>query len=463
MVGLSSGRGRENNAVALQNYRLPPLISKPTHPRQKSSSRLRRDLWVSTADGTAYSVMVGCGEIYLPAFALALGLGPVAAGLMASLPVLVAAVVQLITPVAVARLGSNRNWVIGCTIVQSLSFLPLIFWAVRGEATFIELIIAASLYWSAGMAGTPAWNSWMGALIPSQVRAVYFAQRNRLGQLATLIGFVTAGLLLQLADRYGMTLQAFAALFTIAGVSRIVSTLCLVACREVPHRDLEEPECQPPPTSSRKLACPWHHLQRTLGAIAVSPAGALLAYLWSLAFAAQFSAPYFTPYMLDDRRFSYVAYMLVIGVGLLSKAVAMPAFGRLVTRIGSVRLLRLGGIAIIPLSALWLISSQVAFLVGVQVVAGICWASYELAAALLFFDAVQHRQRTGVVTIHNLGLSIATLAGAALGGGMLRWLGEDQTAYFAVFAISSLLRIASLPFLFRVRHANSRNSKRRDE
>lgn len=402
--------------------------------------------------------MVGCGEIYLPAFALALGLGPVAAGLMASLPVLVAAVVQLITPLAVARLGSNRNWVIGCTAVQSLSFLPLIFWAIRGEATFVELIIAASLYWSAGMAGSPAWNSWMGALIPSQVRAVYFAQRNRLGQLATLIGFVTGGLLLQLADRSGMTLQAFAALFAIAGVSRMVSTLCLVACREVPYRDRDGHDDVALASSGRKTGHPLHHLRRTLGAIAVSPAGALLAYLWSLAFAAQFSAPYFTPYMLDDRRFSYLAYMLVIGVGLLSKAVAMPAFGRLVTRIGSVRLMRIGGIAIIPLSALWLVSSQVAFLVGVQVVAGICWASYELAAALLFFDAVQHRQRTGVVTIHNLGLSIATLGGAAMGGAVLKWLGEDQTAYFTIFAISSLLRVATLPLLVRLRHAESRHS-----
>jgi hypothetical protein len=430
------------------------LISKPAaHPRQKSSSRLRRDLWVSTADGTAYSVMVGCGEIYFPAFALALGLGPVAAGLMASLPVLIAAVVQLVTPLAVARLGSNRNWVIGCTTVQSLSFVPLIVWALRGDATFFELIVAASVYWSAGMAGSPAWNSWMGALIPSQVRAVYFAQRNRLGQLATLAGFVAAGLALQVADRSGLSLQAFAALFAVAGVSRGVSTLCLIACREVPHRDREgegEPTAAP---AARKPGQPLNHLRRTLAAIAVSPAGALLAYLWSLAFAAQFSAPYFTPYMLDDRGFSYLSYMLVIGVGLFSKAAAMPVFGRLVTRIGSVRLLQIGGMAIIPLSALWLVSADVGFLVGVQVVAGIAWASYELAAALLFFDAVQHRQRTGVVTIHNLGLSIATLGGAAAGGAVLKWLGENQTAYLTIFVVSSLLRILTLPLLRRVRHA----------
>lgn len=395
--------------------------------------------------------MVGCGEIYLPAFALALGLGPVAAGLVASLPVLVGAVVQLITPLAVRRLGSNRNWVIACTTLQSLSFVPLVVWAIRGEATFLELIVAASVYWMAGMAGSPAWNTWMGALIPAQVRAVYFAQRNRLGQLATLAGFVTAGLVLQSADRVGMSLAAFAGLFSLAAISRIVSTVCLVACREIPHREGDEAEESAEHQTFVRRASPFHHVRRTLGAIANSPAGSLLAYLWSFAFAAQFSAPYFTPYMLDDRGFSYFSYMLVVGVGLLSKAAAMPAFGRLVTRISSVGILRVGGIATIPLSALWLVSDNVGYLIGVQVVAGICWASYELAAVLLFFDAVQHRQRTGVVTIHNLGLSIATLGGAASGGALLRWLGEDQTAYFVVFLISSLLRILTLPLLARVR------------
>ena len=46
-------------------------------------------------DAAAYSVMVGCGETYLPAFALALGLGPIVAGMVASVPLLVGATVQL--------------------------------------------------------------------------------------------------------------------------------------------------------------------------------------------------------------------------------------------------------------------------------------------------------------------------------------------------------------------------------
>jgi len=71
--------------------------------------------------------------------------------------------------------------------------------------------------------------------------------------------------------------------------------------------------------------------------------------------------------------------------------------------------------------------------------------------ALLFFDAVPHRDRTAVVTIYNLGLAIATVAGATAGGLLLRALGEDSQAYVTVFAVSSLLRVATVPLLRRVR------------
>ncbi|MFM7163085.1 MAG: hypothetical protein ACKO3P_22255, partial [Planctomycetaceae bacterium] len=39
------------------------------------------------------------------------------------------------------------------------------------------------MYWAAGMAGAPAWNAWMGTLIPEEMRTAYFAPHcvNRCG------------------------------------------------------------------------------------------------------------------------------------------------------------------------------------------------------------------------------------------------------------------------------------------
>jgi MFS family permease len=398
---------------------------------------------VSTADAAAFSVMVGCGETYLPAFALALGMGPVDAGLIASVPVLVGAVVQLVTPLGIARLGTNRGWVIACTTIQSLSFLPFVFWAVRGHARLWELLLAASIYWAAGMAGAPAWNSWMGNLIPARMRTAYFARRNRLGQFGVFVGFVAGGVILQLGERNGLTLDAFAVLFAVAGICRLVSTGLLASCRE-----LKRPTWD---AASSTAALPLlHRLRAALAEIAVAPSGALVAFVCSFAFACQFAGPYFTPYLLHEMGFSYGAFMLVVGTNFLGKALALPALGRLGSRIGSLGLLWLGSLSIIPLALFWLPSANVWYLVGVQLFAGACWAAYELAVVLLFFEAVSHQERTGVVTVYNLGLAVATLAGAGAGGLLLRALGEDRTAYFILFAVSSLLRLAMIPLLRRV-------------
>lgn len=388
----------------------------------------------------AFSVMVGCGETYFAAFALALGLGPVAAGMVAAVPVLVGAVIQLAAPLGVARLGSNRRWVIACTIVQASCFVPMVAWALRGHATLWELLVAASVYWSAGMAGVPAWTSWMAALVPGHLRTSYFAHRNRLGQFGVFLGFVASGLVLQWGEARQAVLPTFAAMFGVAAAARLVSTACLWSCREPrrPHDNAAEPL----PIARRVSAA----LRRMVG----SRSGPLVAYLCCFVFGAQMAAPYFTPYMLRELGFSYHAFMLVVGTSFLAKAVLLPSIGRLASRLGSLRLLGLASLAIVPLALLWLPSPHVAYLCGVQVAAGACWAAYELAVMLVFFEEFDERERTGIVTVYNLGIAVATVAGAGCGGLLLRTLGETWQAYATVFAVSCVARLAALPILRRI-------------
>jgi len=441
-----SSRHRPSDSSAARPLALSPASSSPPVERPvlpvdgRSSTQLRRDLWVSTADGAAYSLMVGFGETYLPAFALALGQGAVAAGLLASAPLVVGAVVQLLTPAGAARVGSNRWWVIGCTALQAVSFLPLIWWAVRGSATLGQLLVAASLYWTAGMAGVPAWNAWMAALVPVPLRTGYFAQRNRLGQLGLFIGFAAGGLLLQAGERRGLVLPAFAVVFGIAAACRVASTAFLCACSE--PRSCE--------ANGSATAMP-RSLVDTLRDMRSGSSGRFVVAVCCFVFGAQIAAPYFAPYMLRDRGFSYLAFMVVMATSFLAKVMALPWLGRLASRIGSVRLLWLASTAITPLSLLWLVSDQVANQIGVQVLARGCWAAYELAVSLLLFEAIGDRERAGVVSVYGLAVAVATVAGAGCGGVLLRALGEDRDAYFALFIASSLVRLFALPLARDVR------------
>ena len=87
---------------------------------------VRRDLRLSLGDASGYGAMAGVAEVYLPAFGLALGMSPVLAGLLASVPLLAGGVLQLVAPRAIARTRSLRGWVVGCTALQALAFVPLI-------------------------------------------------------------------------------------------------------------------------------------------------------------------------------------------------------------------------------------------------------------------------------------------------------------------------------------------------
>jgi MFS family permease len=427
----------------LKLFRLPPRGS------------LERDLTVGTIDAAAYSVMVGCGETYFPAFALAVGGSPLVVGMVASVPLLVGALIQLASPLAISRVGGHRRWVILCTMIQATAFVPMVWWALRGHANAWQLLAATSLYWGAGMAAVGAWYPWMAGLIPGRLRATYFAKRNRMAQAAVLVAFVSAALLLQAEVTRDKALVGFAILFTVAAIARLVSTSCLVATREQPIGRKGTPESKPALGIMARIRAGWRGLH-------AGQAGRLVAFLCCFTFGIQLAAPYFTPYMLKAIGFSYGQFLVVIAAGILVKALLLPVIGKLGSRIGPWRLLRYAALSIVPLSLLWLPSSEVPWLVCVQLLAGTCWAAYELATGLLLFEVAGDRERGHIVGIYNLGFAVATVAGAGCGGMLLRWLGEDRSAYAAVFAASALVRLLAVPLLLRLRKTEP-NALRKDQ
>ena len=137
-------------------------------PLAKEAAVLRRDLALVHTDAIAASIMVGTGETYIAAFALALGLGDIVAGYAASGPFLAGAVLQLVSPWGVRRLGSHRRWVVLCALLQAASFIPLCAAALHGSLSALGLLLIATFYWATGMATGPAWSTWVGTLDPAQ-------------------------------------------------------------------------------------------------------------------------------------------------------------------------------------------------------------------------------------------------------------------------------------------------------
>jgi MFS family permease len=406
--------------------------------------------------------MIGLGETYFAAFALVLGTGETFAGLVATLPMLAGATLQLATPKFLAKQRSYKKWVVACVCLQAAALLSMPLAAFfSGSLAAVCIFTAATFYWAGSQASGPAWNTWVEELIPRRLRARFLAFRARISQACTLGGFVFGGLALQAGKSSGWLLAAFTLIFLIGSSCRFTSAWFLnrhsepsrgrYSMRQVPLREV------------------FLRSHKTGGT-------SIVLYLLAMQAAVQISGPYFAPYMLGQREMSYLGYMVLVGIGYLGKVIALPLWGRVAHRAGARRLLWIGGTSIVPIAGLWLfsdlfagwrtscvleagvatipvdLSAEFIYLGLVQLISGIVWAAYELAMLLMFFEAIPRQDRASVMTYYNFGNAAAQVAGGLIGAAILQIGQESHMAYLAVFGFSSLVRLSTVPLLRSVNH-----------
>lgn len=382
--------------------------------------------------------MVGLGESYLAAFALACGHGEAAAGLVAAAPMLAGAALQLATPALAPRFGSLKRWVIVCAALQAAVFVPLALGAWSGGVGLIALFALASAYWAFGLGTGPAWNAWIGELVPNILKAGFFARRTRASQIGTFAGLAAAGILLRWGGGLmpaARPLGTFALIFAAAFLARAISVGCL---------------------SRHSLGTPIPAGFRSLGfgeflrRIAAGGEGRFVRYVLCVQLAAQIAGPFYTPFMLKEAGFSYFTYMSLLAVALLGRVVALPLVGRIAKRYGVHVTLRIGGVGIVFATLLWAISQSVPYLMVAQFAAGAVWACYELSVFLIFLDTIPAHERTSMLSWYNFLHAAATMGGALIGGWLLAYLGHDHDAYLSLFVVSSALRATTVVLLWRL-------------
>ncbi|MFN8178819.1 MAG: hypothetical protein U0167_12895 [bacterium] len=396
---------------------------------------LRRNLRAIFAEGAAYSVMVGVGETYIPAFVLALGMGEVASGLISTIPLLAGGLIQLAAPSGVRRVGSPRTWSLMGAGAQAAGFVPLAVGAWIGGMPGALVFASATLYWGAGMAIGPAWNVWVERLVPPFLRARYFARRSSVAQLCVLIGLLVGGLTLQFTAAHGKALVGFGILFTLAAAARFYSIRYFVIQTDVK------------PGTFAVRGFPALTLLRKM------PSGAgprLLGYMLALTATVMIAGPFFSAYMLRQLALPYWTYMAIVGTSIAAKVVALPFLGAFARRFGLGKLLRLAWVGIMPMAALWLVSDRVEYLIALQIFSGVAWAAHEYATFLLLFDTIRAEHRTSVLTAYNLGNAVATVAGSLVGGWLFERVGSGIAGYRTLFAASSLLRLACVVLMLQV-------------
>lgn len=386
---------------------------------------MRRNLNLSLWDAFFFSIMVGAGESYLPAFALSIGFSETMTGLFSTVPLAAGAMVQLLTPFGLRWVGSVRRWVVGATCIQALSLLPLVFWKELGLQSSLSLFMIAAVYWGAGFAAGPVWNRWMADIVPDEVSPSFFAKRLSITQYGILAGLLMSGFALQYNVDFGIFTSAFSVIFLVAFASRASSSLIL-SKKEDSHREV-----------SRQKGL--RNVARSLAS--GSYERSLLWFLFLFSAAIFISSPFVNPFLLKQLNLDSKTYTFSLIALFVGKIVGYSLTHRYLRNVSSERTLMIGALGIAPMPALWMFCTGGLSAATLQFSSGLCWGVYESALTLILFRRVSSESKVALLSIINFVQCAAILGGSLLGGWILKVFGENFQAYVVVFGWSSLLRL----------------------
>lgn len=403
---------------------------------------INKSLRYSIKDGIFHSVMVGFGESFFSAFAVFLKANNLQLGLLGSLPQTLGSLSQLFTNRIMDFFKSRKKVVCLGVLLQALTYLPIALLFMFDNFKIAYLLFFISIYWIFGTILSPAWNSWIGDLVPSEKRGQYFGKRNKLTGMFSFISFITAGYILQIFSSNKSTQYiGFIIIFLLAFLSRIFSLAYLIRSYEPKYISVKE---------ARFTFTEFIKQARFRNY------GLFVIYLCTMNFSIYIAAPFFTPYMLNSLHFSYTMFTLVSASALVTKFIMMPIWGNLTDKHGSKKVLVITGLLMPILPLLWTFSTDLKYIILVQIYSGFIWAGFEIASFNFIFDSTSPQKRATCIAYYNVLNGVCILTGAMLGGLLVRYNNLFGSKYYLVFIISFILRYASsLMFLPRLKEVRN--------
>jgi len=406
--------------------------------------KIERALKFATAEGMAYGAVMGFGDNYIVAFAVALQTSSFLIGILCSVPGFLASLAQLWDATLVRRFKTRKALVLTFALLQGLMFLPMLALTfVHSASVGWWLVLFATIYSISAALTSPAWGSIMAEVVPEHLRGRYFSLRGRYSTLSNTIAFLAAGVFLTFLVH--KSLWGFAILFGAAFLARMVSTGLLTQLYEVPVKN--RPVTQ---TNSGNF----------LRSLFSTNLGRYMLFLFSMSFAVNIASPYFAVYQLHNLKFSYFVFAGLGTASSVATLLTISGWGRAADRIGNLKVLVATSVLIPFVPLLWLFSKNLAYLGVVQAFSGLAWAGFNLCSVNYLYDATAAGERTKYLGYFNCGNGLAAGLGALLGGYLIPHM-PALMGYqvLSIFLISGILRAASaaifLPGLKEVRRVST--------
>lgn len=397
-------------------------------------------------EGNLDAVKIGAAETFFGAFGVFLGGTPLQIGALATLPPLIGAMAQAWGMRLAEGMRSRRDKIARYATLQALLCVPIgLIPYVLGQswwAVFALIVIVTLYHVTIGLIA-PMWNSLVGDLIPPTSRGEFFGYRNKWMSIVTFCAVFAAGQLVHYTTALHATALGFLIVFVVSGLSRYWSGRVF---RRVPDAPLHVPD-------DSKFTF-WRFITRVRHSNFVK----FTLFVSCMNFAQSISGPYFAMYMLNDLSFSYHEYTTVVAAVVLAQFVVMRVWGALSDQFGSRQILKVCGFLVACNPFLWFVSSDLWWVLLIQLYSGTFWAGFNLAAANFVFDAVTPPKRARCFAYHSIINGTFVFIGSVLGGFMAThppealnrslavFIGESQ--FLSLFLTSGVLRIAAMLLVF---------------
>lgn len=392
----------------------------------------KQHIRASFRDATYTSLNIGMAESYFCAFMLALGISEVISGLGTVIPQFIGVLFQMFSIRSFFRRYSLKNRLLLFLTVQALSMIPLVLigWLEINSALLVIAVLG--IYWASLLSLNPPWNRLIGHTVPLNFRLKFFSIRSQFSQFSVFIGMITSGVLLYWAKDKGHELQVFVGIF-IAGF--ILKCFSLYEIKNN-HNDYD-------------LAPGTEHRVRFrdfLKTIRHTEQGKLILFLFFFYITVHFSAPYFNPYMLGKLKFNYLEYMVITSIAYFGRVFAFRILQKKAKsrHINKLLILSTMGIATSPLW--WSLTENYWLIILIEFLSGCYWAAFELSTILLYYQKIDDRERTSIITYITVLNTTGMVIGSMLGALFMKNLPADWNQYLVLFAASTCLRIIVIAF-----------------
>jgi MFS family permease len=381
---------------------------------------------LSVLDGTMYSISAGLTGNFISAFAIALGASNFVIALLATLPSLIASVVQLSVEHVMKVFRTRKSFIVFFAVLQAFTWLPLIF-APQLQHAGGWLLLFVTLNAILGMLIGPIWNSFISDVVEENERGRFFGMRNMFTGLSAFVATLAAGWLLSVLRPINPFL-GFSLLFVLAFAFRLLSAYFLSRMDE-------------PPETGLKHDVP--DIPRFLRTANDTPLGRFTIFLMLFNIAVYVASPFFPIYQLSILKLDYFTFTLLASASAITSFVTMIFWGKYVDRIGSKRVLVASGF-LIPLVPLFYPFAPNLWSLGIiEAFSGMIWAGFSLSVSTYLFDATEREVRTRQMAEYTLLVQVAVFFGALIGSGLLGIFDQSsRTAFVTVFILSAFLRFA---------------------